>query len=196
MAFFNEIYDKLFGSEEKQEPVFVHKLLKRSSIYTEHYQDWKLSDRLNELLNMISTSLQLKARGIDQDPSTHILQFSGSNAFAVSQSPTFLNQELQFLTDWFSEHVQENLPYRKTNADIMIRERNGQVETIEKYYLKPKVGDEIPVDQQFGNILIENFVIGTKPSYLKVTANYYTDRMYKPHLSFQELTDFLLKQDL
>ena len=196
MSFFNEIYDKLFGPAEKQEPVFVHQLLTRTDTFKEKFETWKNGARLPEVLGMIQTSLQLKARDIEQEPATHLLKFSGSNAFAISYSEVFLPQELQFLTDWMAERVLQRLSYRQANADIMVRERVNQVETIEKYYLKPKTSDNTPIDQQFGNILIENFVIGTKPSYMKVTANYYTDRMYSPHLPFEDLTELLLNKDL
>lgn len=192
MAFFDEIYAKVFGKAEAPDPVFVHKLLTRSDSYLEKYKAWK-KGRKDELLELIATSLQLKAKGIEQDPQTHLLKFSGSNAFAVSFSSEMGAEELQFLTDWFAEYILGQLRYRKANGDVMIRERNNGVETIEKIYLKPVATEELPVDQQFGNILIENFVIGTRPSYMKVTANYYTDSMYKPHRSFEELTEFILK---
>ena len=192
MAFFDDIYTKVFGKTESSDPVFVHKLLKRSYHFSEKYEDWK-KGRKDELLDLVATSLQLKAKGIEQDPPTHILKFSGSNAFAVSFYSEMSTEELQFLTEWFAEQVLKHQPYRKANGDIMIRERNNIVETIEKIYLKPVNNKDLPIDQQFGNILIENFVIGTKPSYMKVTANYYTDRMYKPHRPFEALTEFLLK---
>lgn len=192
MAFFDDIYAKVFGKAQTQEPIFVHKLLKRSSVFLEKYVAWK-KGRKDEILELVDTSLQLKAKGIEQDPPTHLLKFSGSNAFAVSFSSDMGAEELQFLTEWFAEHILNHLPYRKANGDIMVRERNNIVETIEKIYLKPITSEELPVDQHFGNILIENFVIGTKPSYMKVTANYYTDSMYKSHRPFEELSEFLLK---
>ncbi len=191
MAFFDEIYAKVFGKTETPDPVFVHKLLTRSDAFSEKYRAWK-KGRKEELLELVATSLQLKAKGIEQDPQTHLLKFSGSNGFAVSFSSEMGTEELQFLTEWFAELILRHLPYRKANGDVMVRERNNLVETIEKIYLKPVATEELPVDQHFGNILIENFVIGTKPSYMKVTANYYTDRMYKPHRSFEELTEFIL----
>ncbi len=192
MAFFDDIYANVFGKGKEPEPVFLHKLLKRPDLFTEKYENWK-KDRKDDLLSLVDTSLQLKAKDIEQDPPTHILKFSGSNAFAVSYSSEMIAEELQFLTEWFAEMVLQHLSYRKANGDIMVRERNNVVETIEKIYLKPIATEELPVDQQFGNILIENFVIGTKPSYMKVTANYYTDRMYSAHRPFEELTEFLLK---
>ncbi|MDW3193319.1 MAG: hypothetical protein R8G66_13185 [Cytophagales bacterium] len=192
MAFFDDIYDRVFGKEQTPDPVFVHKLLKRSGSFLEKYEAWK-KGRKDELLELIDTSLQLKTKGIEQDPPTHVLKFSGSNAFAVSFSSDMGAEELQFLTEWFAAYVLQNLPYKKANGDVMIRERDNIVETIEKIYLKPIATEELPADQQFGNILIENFVVGTKPSYMKVTANYYMDRMYKPHRPFEELTNFLLK---
>lgn len=195
MAFFDDIYARVFGKDKISEPVFVHKLLKRSNVFLEKYEHWKRV-RKDELLSSIDTSLQLKAKGIEQDPQTHLLNFSGSNAFAVSYSAEMGSEELQYLTEWFAEHVLDHLRYRKANGDIMVRERDQIVETIEKIYLKPIAGEEAPIDQQFGNILIENFVIGTKPSYMKVTANYYMDRMYQTHRPFEELTAFLLKTDL
>lgn len=191
MAFFDDIYARVFGKEQSPEPAFVHKLLKRSIAFTEKYEAWK-KGRKDELLELVNTSLQLKAKGIEQDPPTHFLKFSGSNAFAVSYTSDMGADELQFLTEWFAYYVLLHLPYKKANGDMMVRERNNMVETIEKIYLKPVSNQELPIDQQFGNILIENFVIGTKPSYMKVTANYYTDRMYKTHRPFEELSEFLL----
>ena len=85
MAFFDDIYAKVFGKEQVPDPVFVHKLLKRSGPFLEKYEAWK-KGRKDELLELIDTSLQLKMKGIEQDPPTHVLNFSGSNAFAVSFS--------------------------------------------------------------------------------------------------------------
>ena len=48
-------------------------------------------------------------------------------------------------------------------------------------------------NQKFGNILIEKTEIDRKPSYLKLMANVYQDRLYSEAKPFSELIEQLFK---
>ncbi|MFT6053161.1 MAG: hypothetical protein ACJAS3_000119 [Roseivirga sp.] len=50
---------------------------------------------------------------------------------------------------------------------------------------------EKKTNQLYGNILIEYVMIVRKPSYIKLMANIYQDRMYSEALAFDELIEKL-----
>ncbi|MEM9324652.1 MAG: hypothetical protein AAGA85_03315 [Bacteroidota bacterium] len=193
MSFFDQVYEKLFPKGNTQ-PVTVQKVLHRNERYMEEYSEWQTKRRAL-IIKTINNSLQLSRKEIEQNPPVHLLSSKGSNGFALGYSEIYTSSELQFLLDWFAEKVLANFRYKRANADITIVEKGKQVETIEKYYLKPKNDFDPPIDQQFGNILIENSLMDNQPNYLKFMANTYSDRNYTEARNLDELIDFLLKPD-
>lgn len=191
MSFFDNIYQKIFPSDSN-DSVEIHELIRRSKEYLARYDQWCNGNRKSEVLKAISTAITLKEKGIEQEPVIHLLNISGSSGFAVSASNFFEKNEFQFLADLFLESVLEEFDYVKMNSDVKILEKKGAIETKEKYYLKPKKHFTQPINQIFGNILIENTVLNNTPNYLKVTASAYNDRNYSKPLSFQGLQDNIL----
>ncbi|MBV6647631.1 MAG: hypothetical protein KI790_19390 [Cyclobacteriaceae bacterium] len=191
MSFFDQVYKSIFKKEPAGQPkTILHEVLMRSSSFQSAYRNWKAEEKFLELCNSIYASYQLKQKGVEQDPNVHVLDSSYSNGLAISHSAAFGKYDFQYLMDWFSEEI-KSLGYRVSNLDVLITDKGKYTETIEKSYLKPKNGTTTPLDQQYGNILIQYVAIDDKPSYLKLQANVYNDRLYKPALPFEELTQFL-----
>lgn len=193
MSFFDQVFQSLFSKKEASNKVLVHEVISRSNAYKASFDEWKGSESCSQLLNDIRTSYYLKSKGIQGQPDVHLLNSPYSNGFAISFSQEKMNaKQFQYLFDWLAKMV-EDLGYRQANKDVKILNKGKFIETKEKYYLKPLQGNEIPINQRFGNILIEHILIDDQPSYLKLVANSYNDRSYSKAESFEALADYLFK---
>lgn len=192
MAFFDQVYRKLFPPKNPSQKSLVHEVITRGDSYSKAYNLWKHSIPRKDLVSAIGNSYQLKEKGMVGDPDVHILDTQYSNGFAISYNPSLDKREFQFLFDWLAEKI-EALGYNRATSDLIISEKPTYVESKEKHYLKPKLSDETPINQRFGNILIEYITIDDTPSYLKLVANIYSDRMYKKPEKFSKLAEYLLE---
>ncbi|MFY0601334.1 MAG: hypothetical protein JXR03_16785 [Cyclobacteriaceae bacterium] len=190
MSYFDEVYKKLFPKKTKG-PI-LHEVLKRSDAYLDQYDLWKDSSLPSELIGEIAESLRLKAEGIIKNPNVH--QFSGesSNGFAITYNSDIDQMHFHFLFDLFAEKVKA-LDYRVSISDLIVTEKNGYVESKEKHYLKIKPAEQTPIDQKFGNIVIELIRIDEVPSFIRLMANTYNDHLYKSPKKFKELAEYLLQ---
>lgn len=195
MTFFNDMVDKLFPRKDSSNQVVHNEVINRTESYQQQYANWLKQDA-ERVYGEVLKGYEEKRN--DQENSkvrVHLLQSKYSNGIAISYDELhFSKQEFSFLFDSLG-HKAESLPdYRKVNADYLIREKNNQMETREKYYLKPQVSadDEI-ADQQFGNILIDHILINDKPSYIKLVANIYSDSKYSKAKDFEELIQNIIK---
>ncbi len=186
MTFFDDLYQKLFPAK-KQSPKLVHEVINRSDQYLIDYAAWFGSDRMRAQLQAIISGYEAKLLKNTSFYDVHLLHSSYANGFALSYNQDIGKKDFQFLFDYFSERIQE-LPYKIANSDVMISEKADFIETKEKHYLKPKINTvEPPIDQQFGNILIEHILVDDKPSYLKLVASVYSDSLYQKPLTFEDL---------
>ncbi|RED97051.1 hypothetical protein [Marinoscillum furvescens] len=193
MTFFDQIYERLFPSKQA-EGVVMQELIKRKDSYLEDYNRWKNSYKKTDMVQAVADSYRLKLDRMVGEPDVHILNTSLSNGFAISYHEHLGVTEFKFLFDWLAEKVQQ-LNYKKANADITITEKKDFVETKEKYYFKPRQlkNETEELRQYFGNILIEHIVIDKRPSYIKLTANTYSDRQYQKPDSFELLAKYLFE---
>lgn len=192
MAFFDEVYKKLFGRKSEKNPRILHEILNRTSTFDELYQQWLDQSWHTTRLAGIKTSYDLKKKGIEQSPVVHIMNNPYANGIAISYTNYFEKNEFSFMLEHLSEKLLK-LDYKTANSDVIINDKGTYTETIEKKYLKPRIGIEPPIDQKFGNILIENVLVDDVPSYLRLSANIYSDRLYTAARPFDELVDFIFK---
>ena len=130
---------------------------------------------------------------MDQEPYLSVLDTNSSRGIALSQSAFFRDKEFSFILDFLAESILNNFNYKVANADFRMAEKGSKVESVERRYLKPKTNFSTPIDQQFGNILIENRLEDNKPKALKLQVNVYQDRNYQNPREFQDLIDSLFK---
>ncbi len=189
MSFFDQVYQKIFVKKAKG--LILHEVLKRSQKFTSDYEIWKNSSYSNDLLDGISSALKLKKEGILSSPEVH--QFSGdySNGIAITYSKDIDHHHFHFLFDLLAERVKE-LGYKISVSDLIVTEKKDYVESKEKHYLKIKTSDSIPIDQKYGNVIIELVLIDDKPSFIRLMAHAYNDRLYKSPESFSGLAEYLL----
>lgn len=194
MSFFDQVYHKLFPHKEFTPKILVHERIERSTKYKSKYETWRHSAAHFDLLKAVAQSYGLKKHQKEEGiPNVHILNTGTSDGFAISYDTSYTALEYQFLLDWFSEKAQQ-LDYLLYNSDVTITEKAGKVETMEKHYLKPQRDkkQESP-DDNFGNILIEYIKVDDAPSYLRLSANTFPDRVNKKPENFDNLAEFLFK---
>lgn len=189
MSFFDRIYKSLF--DEKKDEISIREPLKRSDSYLKKYDNWIKNEQFKERINTISDHYKLKLKDIDQTPGIHILATDYSNGFSISVED-FSLEEMQFLMDYLADKVVAS-GYRKPQSDVTLKSSGDHAVITEKHYLKPRWDYEAPIDQKFGNILLETQTINDKPKRLKLMANIYSDRNYTKALPFDLLMEVLLE---
>ncbi len=192
MSFFDDVVGKLFGRQSPK-AAFVHEVLKRSDQEIQQYEAWKVTENANSLIADVERGYFMKKQGIVSAVDVHLLDSQYSNGFAVSFNDQFSPDSFTFVFDFLKERGLEQ-GYKLSQGDRRILDKETYEETIEKWYLKPIAEDLNGVaNQKFGNILIEKTEIDRKPSYLKLMANVYQDRLYSEAKPFSELIEQLFK---
>ncbi len=192
MGFFDNVVSKLFG---KQGPkaAFIHEVLSRSEKDIDAYNQWIQTEDAIGTIADIERAYFMKRKGIVSAVEVHLLDSQYSNGFAISYNDQFDVDSFQHVFDYLKE-TSLNQGYKLSQGDRRVLDKENYEETIEKWYLKPisNAKDGIS-DQKFGNILIEKTEIDRKPSYIKLMANVYQDRLYSEAKPFSELIEQLFK---
>lgn len=192
MSFFDNIAGKLFPKHSPKAE-FIHETLKRSEKELQDYEAWKDTDNFNNLIEDVERAYFMKRKGIVSAVEVHLLDSKYSNGFAITFNDQFSETSFKHVFDFLKEKGLEQ-GYKLAQGDRRILDKENYEETIEKWYLKP-VAEEVDgvSNQKFGNILIEKTEINRKPSYLKLMANVYQDRLYSKAQPFSELIELLFK---
>lgn len=195
--FFQSIVRKIFGKDEPEQvavPLVTEKLV-RNGAFAERYAAWKDSaDREVALtiLRSVWDDLGANTRRKEMDFFKYVSP--QSNGFFFNPNLGIPNEVFTYLLDYFKDVLIEN-GYQLYMSDRRYSDKPQGVECIERHYLKPGMeqGAEFPVNQRFGNIIVEYYRVDDKPSYLKLMANVYSDRNYTKALPFSTLADLLFE---
>lgn len=193
MSFFDKVYSKVFGEPSKSKPLEESGLLKRGDHFIRLFEDWKSKGRKDEVIDQIRSAIVLKAKGIDQEPLITLLDSTSSKGVFIRYSNVFQPHEFSYLIDHFSERILDEFNYKVGNADFRMIEQESNVLTIERRYLKPKTNFESPLDQLFGNILLEHQLENNQSKSFKLQVNIYQDRNYLEPKDFQILQRYLFE---
>lgn len=194
MALFDDIWDQLFSAQPNRQPVTVREELVRSPAYMQQYVEWKSSVQPQALVREIGKAYYFKRNRINGFYQVHLLQSAPANGFALSYHPKIGETTFKFLFDYWRDRML-SLGYRLKNTDRQTREMPAYVQTTEKHYLKPPARlKHLPINQLYGNVLLEHVQINRQPSYLKVQVNIYADHLYTEALSFDELAEHLFSE--
>ena len=195
MSFFDKISHKLFP-KDKPPHADVHEVLKRPERDQKAYERWKKQPECEALVQEVARAYYYKKTNISGTLDVHLLNTVYANGFAVSYAPHLEIKTFQHLFDYFKERI-TTLDYRVVNADRRIKDKTTYVETIEKYYLKPPLHQgEIThgsISQLYGNVAVEYVLINERPSYIKVQASVYSDRLYQDALHFDDFVEKLFE---
>lgn len=204
MDFLDNLFKKLFPKRNKTIPI-IKENLKRSAKEELEFQIWSSSADAKYWLARIYESYHQKRQGlISQDIQVHLFASAVSNGIAITYTNAMSSKQFRFLFDKLKESILElTYPYKLYTSDRAHYERTNYVETIEKHYLKPvygtnaEVGKELKTDGQlpqfYGNILIGYIQIDGEPSFIRLLANIYSDRLFLDALPFEELVEKILK---
>ncbi len=191
--FFEQVIGKIFGKQSSSE-AFIHEILDRSEKELEEFAQWQLSNEKVRVLKEVKEAYLLKQKQLPSAIDVHVLETQYSNGFAISYHPKFANGGFRNMFDYFKEVVLAN-GYKLSQADRRILDKVDYEQTVEKWYLKPQTLDAGAqmTNQRFGNVLIEKVDIDRKPSYIKLMANIYQDRMFTKAEPFNQLFQLIFK---
>ena len=194
MTFFDKISRKLFPPDKSGPRADVHEILKRPERDRVAYEAWRNQPECEVLVREVAQAYYYKKTNISSELEVHLLNTAYANGFAVSYVPRVPTKEFQHLFEYFKDQV-AGMGYRVVNADRRIKDKVAYVETIEKYYLKPPLHrGEIragSIDQLYGNVAVEQVLINDRPSYIKVQASIYSDRLYQDAQHFDDFAEKL-----
>lgn len=190
MSFFDQVYQKLFPKKSKG--IILHEVIKRSKSYREQYQTWQDSGHSDILLENIYSAIRLKEEGLEANLDVHRFEGDYSNGIAISYMDEIEKIHFQYLFDLLADKTKE-LGYKISVSDVMVTDREGIIETKEKHYLKSRLSKVRPIDQKFGNVIIEFIKINDEPSFIRLMALAYNDRLYKEPDDFEDLAAYLFK---
>lgn len=205
MGFFERIYQQIFGQDEhKEKPTpyrpgkrpYLTEPLRRNQEQQQFYYRWITEKSYLSTLHLVGQAYANQQSGQASDLEIRMLNMPAAKGFGIVYHPMIPIAEFRALTDFFRDKV-KGLGYRQYVGDQQSFDEPNHVRTVDKYYLKPPIYEIIegqPLDQQFGNILIECHLTNLTPSYIKVLATTYSDRLYTEPKPFDELVDLLFER--
>lgn len=188
--FVDRMLKKLFGEKEESTEVEmspVKEKLSRGEKFLYEFQEWKDSNRSAAVLSRLS-SLHEDVRNGHETDLLHIHKTPQANGFFFDHRTGIEAEEFSFVLDHFKERALEE-GYALYTSEKRYQEKSDSVQEMERHYLKPSLDSSLqtPIDQRYGNILLEYVAYNNKPAYLKVMVSCYSDRNYTEALNFQDL---------
>ena len=194
MSFFDKISHKLFPKDKPVQHADVHEVLKRPERDQSAYHVWRSQPECEALVREVAQAYYYKKTNIGSELNVHLLNTVYANGFAVSYAPHLEAKEFHHLFEYFKDQVIA-MNYRVVNADRRIKDKVTYVETTERYYLKPPLhkGEIVQgsINQLYGNVAVEYVLIDDRPSYIKVQASIYSDRLYQDAMHFDDFAEKL-----
>ncbi len=188
MAGLFEQIQRLFTHSGTKGPE-IHEPLNRSNRFLRDQVNWEATS----IVQLLKQEYQLNLLGNRSDTFIR-LESAASSGFRWQAEPT-TESDYDHLADYFKQLLLQQ-DYRLYHADRKIKSAGERVIELQRIYLKPRMRSETmagePLDQKWGNILIEVHRDNNKVVALQLQANVYHDRIYAPHRSFDSLMELLL----
>lgn len=195
--FVQNIIDKVFGRPNStSDDNFFSGPLERDAQFEKAFQFWKSSSVSSEVLEKIRSAYEDVAVNEKFRQDFHQYNSPQANGFFINMRLGISPESFPFLMDLFKERVLE-CGYSVYTSDRKYKESAlGRMKSLDKHYLKPQLGVdiEVPINQRYGNVLLEYTAIDETPEYLKVMASVYSDRNYRKAGAFGELMEVLLRE--
>ncbi len=189
---------RLFQSAETSSLArpFLHEVLRRDAEQKADFEQWQESLMRRRMTDWLADQYAVWLTDPERlDEAIDFLDTPSSKGFVIHFHKTRYNRrEVTHLFEYL-HHKVHALDYRRQHADVRTYQREGWVETVERYHLKPRVrtGDGDKLNQRFGNITIELTLRNDRVFNLKFRANTYSDRAFQEADSFGALMQALLK---
>jgi hypothetical protein len=193
--FFDDLFKKVFSPSEKMPLKVKENFLIRDTDQRDLDQ-WMDSEEFEQLLSLVYKNYHFKRTQINAHPQVHVFDSPYANGFAVSYENPFDPKSFSRLFLAFSRRILA-LGYEQVSLDRKFEEINDQVKVTEKFYFKPPLqlpSDGELISQLYGNVALEKITLDNKPSYIKLLATVYSDRLYQDAKSFDQLMDRLFEK--
>jgi len=189
-SFSSRILKKLFGSNNDKEPLVSGKL-ERSVAFQSEYERWKESSILNSVLGDLQIAYNNSNAHGAYNPAFHVYNSKQANGFFFNTQMRFTDEIYSYILEYFKDRVLD-LGYSIYTSDRKLSDKENGVQQVDRHYLKPALTDtQPPIDQKYGNVLIELFTLNEEVQYLKVMVSVYSDRNYSVPKPFLEFIEFL-----
>jgi hypothetical protein len=169
------------------------KVLTRSNNFVARYSQWKSSGEAALMLKLLRATVEGSTGPEDSSLRVDFYNLPGAKGLSVYGLSATVHGNYRFLMDLLKQRILD-MGYRLYSSTIEQKSKPGGPTITERHYLKPAAwNSEVPLDQLFGNILIEFEVLNDKVEHLKLLATHYTGFDYKPVRNFDELIVNLLE---
>lgn len=193
--YFDGLLNKVFGNASKQG--VSHK--ENFALTPERIKQvnlWLDESEGEDLLNRLYNNYYFKKNQINDRPQVHLFSTKYANGFAITFEEPLTPQSFNNVFHAFAARILE-MGYKQVSLDRKIEEKVGKVLEIEKFYFKPPL--QMPeegqlISQLFGNVALEKVITDNQPSYLKLLATVYSDRLYQDAWPFDDFMDRLFKK--
>ncbi len=194
--FFDDLLKKIFPARGSHQPLSVKEnfLLKDKDL--QDVEVWDHSEASKVLYDLVYRNYHYKRAQINESPEVHVFSSVYANGFALSYGPPLDVNSFSLLFLGLSRRIIA-LGYEQVSLDRKLEEVNEQVKETEKFYFKPPLQmpqEGVLISQLYGNISLEKIRINQQPSYFKLLAAVYSDRMYHDAKPFDELMDRLFER--
>lgn len=154
-------------------------------------KEWMESEACERLFALVYKNYHFKRTGIEAAPRVHILDSPYANGFAVTYEEPLDMKSFSRLFLAFSQRILA-LGYEQVSLDRKFEETADRVKVSEKFYFKPPL--QLPaegelISQLYGNVALEKVSVDNKPSFIKLLATVYSDRLYQDAKPFDQLMD-------
>lgn len=193
-----DYFKKLFQEAETSsasQPL-IHESIERTAKEKIAFDTWKNSSACRRIINWLNDQYNLwQVLPDDTDKSLIFLNTPSSKGFALLLHKTAYDRQIAtHLFDYLKEKVQ-TLNYKLQLSDTRTWSENNAVQTVERYYLKPRTfrNPDAKINQLYGNVMIELLLKDNLPHNLKFRATNYNDRLYAEADDFKGLMQVVLE---
>ncbi len=194
--FFDDLLKKIFPPRGGNQSLSVKEnfLVKERDLQA--LEAWNESEASKTLYDLVYRNYHYKRAQINESPEVHVFSSVYANGFALSYGPPLDPNSFSLLFLGLSRRIIA-LGYEQVSLDRKLEEVNEQVKETEKFYFKPPL--QLPnegelISQLYGNISLEKIRINQQPSYFKLLASVYSDRLYYDAKPFDDLMDRLFER--
>ncbi|GAA0880563.1 hypothetical protein GCM10009119_35330 [Algoriphagus jejuensis] len=193
--FFDDLLKNIFKPAEKAPMKVRENFVIRESEQLD-LTKWMDCAESETLFDLVYKNYHFKRTAIDAHPQVHILDSPYANGFAVSYEEPFDLKSFSRLFLAFSQRILA-LGYEQVSLDRKFEEIDDQVKMTEKFYFKPPM--QLPtegtlISQLYGNVALEKVSVDNKPSFIKLLATVYSDRLYQEAKPFDQLMDGIFEK--
>jgi hypothetical protein len=194
--FFDDLLKKIFPNREGDPPLSIKENFSLKEKDFQDLEEWNKSEESKALLALVYKNYHYKRAQINDTPEVHVFSSVYANGFALSFGPPLDSNSFSLLFLGLSRRIIA-LGHEQVSLDRKLEEVNEQVKETEKFYFKPPL--QLPkegelISQLYGNISLEKIRINQQPSYFKLLASVYSDRLYYDAKPFDDLMDRLFER--